>query len=128
MKNKILLVVTILFGLMMLNSGASKFTNHMPAIEMPEAANELIQAMIASGWLFALVGIVEIVGGILFALPKYRALGAIIIFPITVGIFLFNIFLAPANAVMGIILLIINVWVLWENRNKYSPMWSSTKI
>ncbi len=125
MKNKILLVLGILFGLMMLNSGISKFTNHMPAIEMPEAANALIGAMIASGWLFSLIAIVEIVGGILFAIPKYRALGALIILPITIGIFLFNIFLAPSNAVVGIILLLINLWVLWENRSRLRPIWNS---
>ncbi len=125
MKNKILLVLGILYGLMMLNSGISKFTNHMPAMEMPEAANALIGAMVASGWLFTLVAIVEIIGGTLFTIPKYRALGALIILPITVGIFLFNIFLAPSNAIIGIILLLINLWVLWENRSRFRPIWNS---
>ncbi|WP_298545816.1 DoxX family membrane protein [uncultured Aquimarina sp.] len=124
MKNKILFVISLLFGLMMLNSGVSKFTNHMPVIEMPDEANALINAMIASGWLFALVGVIEIIGGILFTIPKYRGLGALIIFPITVGIFLFNIFLAPSNTVLSIILLLINVWVLWENKDKYQHIWS----
>ncbi|WP_350284758.1 DoxX family membrane protein [uncultured Croceitalea sp.] len=124
MKNKILFVISLLFGLMMLNSGISKFTNHMPAIEMPEAATNLIGAMIASGWLFALVGIVEIIGGLLIAIPKYRAFGAIVILPITIGIFLFNIFLAPANTIISIVLLLINLWVLWENRSKYRPIFN----
>ena len=119
MKKKILLVVGILFGLMMANSGVSKFTDHMPAMEMPEAATDLIQAFMASGWLFQLIAVAEIIGGILFAIPKYRALGALIIFPVNVGIFLFNAVLSPSALPVAVILLAINIWVLWENRQVF---------
>ena len=122
MKNKILLVLCILFGLMMLNSGVSKFTGHMPAMDMPEAATSLMQAFMSSGWLFELIAIVEIIGGILFAIPKYRALGAIVILPITVGIFLFNAVLSPSVLVVGAVLLAINIWVLIENRDRYNHL------
>lgn len=121
MKNKILFVISLLFGLMMLNSGLNKFFHYM-AMEMPEEATQIIGAFIASGWLWPLVAIVEIVGGILFIIPKYRALGAIIIFPIIVGIFLFNATLAPVMLPVAAALLVINLWVIWENRNKYLPI------
>jgi len=120
MKTKILVVIGILFGLMMANSGLSKFTHHMPMPELPEAAGNLMGAFAASGWMIPLIAIAEIIGGILFAIPKYRALGAIVILPITIGIALFNLLLSPAQAPIGIVLLLINIWVLWENREKYS--------
>jgi uncharacterized membrane protein YphA (DoxX/SURF4 family) len=37
-------------------------------------------------WLMPLVGIVEVIGGLLFIFPKTRALGAIVILPVMVGI------------------------------------------
>jgi hypothetical protein len=37
-------------------------------------------------WLMPLVGTVEVIGGLLFIFPKTRALGAIVILPVMVGI------------------------------------------
>ena len=122
MKSKILFILCLLFGLMMINSGLSKFTNHMPTMDMPEAATKLIAAMIESKWLFALVGIVEMVGGLLIIIPKTRALGAAIILPVMVGIILFNAVLAPSNLIITLIMGIILAWVIWENRTKYAHL------
>ncbi len=122
MKNKVLFVVSLLFGLMMINSGLNKFLNYMPMPEVPEAAGNLMYAFVQSGWLFPLVALAEIIGGALFISNKFRALGAIVILPITVGVLLFNVVLAPSGIIIAIILFAINIWVIVENRNNYLPM------
>ncbi len=123
MKKKILLVVGILFGLMFINSGVNKFLNYMPVPDdLPAEMVKLMTAFMTIGWLMPLVAIVEIVGGALFMIPKYRALGAIVILPIMVGIVLTHIFNAPSGLPIAIVLLVINVWVIIENRAKYLPM------
>jgi len=122
MKSKILFTVSLLFGLMMINSGFNKFFNYMPQPEIPEAAGALIYAFMQSGWMFPLIALVEIVGGALMISNKYRALGAIIILPITIGIFLFHSVLAPEAMIMTIILLAINIWAILDNTDKYLPM------
>ena len=122
MKNKILFGVSLLFGLMMINSGFNKFFNYMPMPEVPEAAGQFMYAIIQSGWLFTLVAIVEIIGGALFICTKTRALGAIVLLPIIVGILLFNIVMAPAGVILAVILFAINIWVIIENYDKYLPM------
>lgn len=123
MKKKILLVVGILFGLMFINSGLNKFLNYMPIPDdLPAEMVKLMTAFMTIGWLMPLVAIVEIVGGALFMIPKYRALGAIVILPVMVGIVLTHIFNAPSGLPIAIVLLVINVWVIIENRAKYLPM------
>ncbi len=122
MKSKILFIISFLFGAMMINSGLNKFLNYMPEMEMPEAASNLIGAFIASEWLFPLIAIVEIIGGVLIIIPKTRALGAAMILPIMVGILLFNIFLAPSNLGISIVLSVILAWIIWENRKKYNHL------
>lgn len=123
MKKKILLVVGILFGLMFINSGLNKFLNYMPVPDdLPAEMVKLMTAFMTIGWLMPLVAIVEIVGGALFMIPKYRALGAIVILPVMVGIVLTHIFNAPSGLPIAIVLLVINVWVIIENRAKYLPM------
>lgn len=123
MKKKILLVVGTLFGLMFINSGLNKFLNYMPVPDdLPSEMVRLMTAFMTIGWLMPLVAVAEIVGGALFMIPKFRALGAIVIFPIMVGIVLTHIFNAPSGMPIAIVLLAINIWVIIENRAKYLPM------
>ena len=122
MKNNILLVLTILFGLIMVNSGLNKFFNYMPMPEVSPTMMTVLTALMTTKWIFPLVAIVEIVGGILIAIPKYRALGALIILPVMVGIVVHHLLHDLAGVGMGLVLFAINVWVLFENKEKYLPM------
>jgi uncharacterized membrane protein YphA (DoxX/SURF4 family) len=121
MKNKILFVISLLFGLMMINGGLNKFLNYIP-LEMDKAAMDLMNVFKSSGWIFSLIAIVEIIAGILIIIPKTRALAAIMIFPVMIGIVLFHVFQDPANMIMNFVLLAINLWIIFENKEKYMPM------
>lgn len=76
MKKKILFILCLLFGLMFINAGLNKFFNYMPAPDdIPENMIQLMGAIDQFGWLMPLIGLVEVLGGILIILPKTRALG-----------------------------------------------------
>ncbi|WP_428742350.1 DoxX family protein [Tenacibaculum sp.] len=123
MKQKILFVLSLLFGLMFINSGLNKFLNYMPMPEnLPEKMMSAMTAMMEIGWLMPLVGFAEILGGLLFILPKTRALGAVVIFPVMIGIMLTNILQAPSGLPIASVLFAINLWVIYENREAYQPM------
>jgi uncharacterized membrane protein YphA (DoxX/SURF4 family) len=123
MKQKVLFVVCLLFGLMFINAGLNKFLNYMPMPDdLPAKMVKATAAFTEIGWLMPLVGAAEVLGGLLFMIPKFRALGAIIIFPIMIGILLTNIVAAPSGLPIALVLLAINLWVLFENRRKYLPM------
>ena len=123
MKRKILFIVSLLFGLMFINSGLNKFFNYMPIPkDLPVGMLKLIDAFMAIVWLMPLIAIVEIIGGVLFITNKYRALGAIIILPVMIGILLTHIINAPDGLLIAVVLFAINIWVIIENRSKYLPM------
>ena len=123
MKKKILMVVSILFGLLFINSGLNKFFNYMPMPkDMPESTMKMMTAFMEIGWLMPLVAVAEIAGGLLFMTNKYRALGAIIIFPVMIGILLTHLISAQSGLPIAIVLFAINLWVIIENREKYLPM------
>jgi putative oxidoreductase len=69
-----------------------------------------------------LIGIAELAGGLLIIFPKTRALGAIIIFPVMVGIFLTNTVQDTQGLPIVIILGIIWGWIIYEQREKYLPI------
>jgi len=123
MKKKILFGVSLLFGLMFINSGLNKFFNYMPMpTDLPENMVKLMAALLEFGWLMPLIAVAEIIGGVLFIITKFRALGAIIIFPVMVGILLTHIVNEPSGLPVALALLGINLWVIIENREKYLPM------
>jgi len=122
-KQKVIFVLSLLFGLMFINAGLNKFLNYMPAPkDMPEKMQKMGAAFMEISWLMPLTGIAEIAGGILFIIPKTRALGAIVIFPVMTGILLANYFAMPSGLPITLALLAINLWVIYENREKYLPM------
>lgn len=89
---------------------------------IPKNLVKLFAAFMEIGWLMPLIAVAEIVGGLLFITNKYRALGAIIIFPVMIGILLTHLITAPSGLPIALVLLAINLWVIIENREKYLPM------
>lgn len=113
-------IICLLFGLMFLNAGLDKLLHYMP---MPPMEGEMAMVNQAFGtikWLMPLVAIVEILGGLLFIFPKTRALGAIIILPVMVGIVLHNAVYMPSGLAIAGVLLLVNIWIIADNRKKYS--------
>jgi putative oxidoreductase len=116
------LVICILFGLMFLNAGLNKFFNYMPMPELTEAQKAAFGAFMQITWLMPLVATFEIIGGILFMIPKYRALGAIVILPIMVGIFVHHSTMDTSGLLIAAVLMLINLWMIIDNWRKYKPM------
>jgi uncharacterized membrane protein YphA (DoxX/SURF4 family) len=109
---------------MFINAGLNKFLNYMP---MPKPTPEQMKVFAAFGelyWLMPLIGVVEIVGGLLFIFPKTRALGAIIILPVMVGIVLhvFSIDKSTMGMTIAGILFLINLWIIFDNKEKYKAL------
>jgi putative oxidoreductase len=122
MKNKILLIASGLLGFLMVFSGLNKFAHFQEMPPMSGTALELMTAFANSGWLIPLLALAEILGGLLIAYPKTRALGAIVLFPVIVGILLFHIAQEPSGLPMAGVLFLINAWIIFENKDKYLPM------
>ena len=51
-----------------------------------------------------------------------RALGAIILLPIVIGILVFHITIEPSGLIMSIVMLGINAWIIADNKDRYLPM------
>lgn len=122
MKNKILTGFCILFALMMVNAGLNKFFNYMPMPELSQEIMEVMGAFMTVKWLLPLVAIVEIIGGVLIAIPKTRALGALIILPVMIGIVIHHLVHDISGIGIGLLLFGINIWAIAANWNKFSAI------
>lgn len=117
-------ILCLLFGIMFINAGLDKFLHYMPMPALTEEQKKLFAAFSEISWLMPLVGAVEIIGGLLFIFPKTRALGAIVILPVLVGIVIHNFTKFPTTEGMAIvsILALINLWIIYDNRGKYKSL------
>ena len=123
MRSKVFFAVCLLFGLMFINAGLNKFLNYIPVPpDLPEKMVKQSAAFLEIGWLLPLVATVEIIGGILFIISKFRPLGAIIIFPVMIGIVMTHITVAPSGLPIALLLLAINLFIIYDNREKYIAM------
>ena len=127
MKNKIFTGARLLFGFIMVNSGLNKFLNYMPIPEMTESAEALMGALGASIYVFPLVAIVELLAGGLIITKKYNALGAVLMMPVTINIFLIHTVLNPTGIILSLVLLLINLWILIENKSKFTALFEDFK-
>ncbi len=126
MKSKVLLIVSILFGLMFINSGLNKFFNYMPMPEdMSPEMIELMDAFTTISWLMPLVAVVEIIGGVLVIFKTTRTLAAVMLFPILVGILLLHLINEPEGLILSIVFFALNLWFLYEGREKLKPLLSA---
>lgn len=119
MKNKILTAVSAIFGLLLINGGLNKFLEYMPTPENlnPELVKDF-EAIDEISWLLPLIGTAEILGGALIIFPKTRALGALIVFPVMVGVLLTHLFVDPDQLVTAIVIWVILLWIIFDNRRK----------
>lgn len=117
-------ILCLLFGLMFINAGLDKFFHYNPMPKLTDEQVKIFAAFNEIGWLMPLVGGVEIIGGLLFIFPKTRALGAIIILPVMVGILLHNVCRdqSQMGIIISVVLFLINVWMIIDNKEKYKHL------
>lgn len=94
----------------------------MPMGEMTAEQIEMFTNFSKIKWMMPLVGAIEVLGGLLFMIPKTRALGAIVILPVMVGIVVHHATYEPSSILMPLILFAINLWMILDNWKKYEPM------
>lgn len=110
------------YGLMWFVFGLNYFLNFLENPAMSEAGTAFAGAIFATGYLFPLVKVVEVVGGILLLSGFYVPLALVLLSPILVGIVTIHLFLNPAGIPMALILTIIHVYLMVRNRYAYSGL------
>lgn len=123
MRHKILTGLSVIFGLLLINGGLDKFFHYMPVpADLHEGMVRDISAIMEISWLMPLIGLAEVTGGVLLLFNKTRALGALIVLPVMVGVLLTHIFVDPGGLVIALVIWAILGWIIYENRAKYLPI------
>ena len=122
MKNKTAKIIQIILGLVLIIFGANKFIGFMPAPDLPEAAANFMGALSKTGYLFYLIGAVEVVSGLLLVFNKWIGFALILLAPVTVNMVLFHLFLAPAGIGPAALVFILNTFLIYKYWDQYKSL------
>lgn len=119
-------IVGVLLGLMFIASGAVVLFKLVPMPPPPEGtpSGHFMAAFVPTGYL-NFVKALEIVGGILVAIPRTRNLGLLVLGPILVNILAFNVFVMNGEGLFSPPILILSgmaLYLLWCGRREFGGL------
>jgi putative oxidoreductase len=119
------LVIRILFGGLLIFSSLNYFFQFTP-MQMPEGeVQKFMIGISATVYMFPLIKIIELVAGIAIISGFFVPLATVVIFPITLNILLFNLFMTPEGAPVGIFVIAANLFLAYYFRGYYKPLFES---
>ena len=124
MNSKIQKIIQIILGLILIIFGANKFIGFMPSPELPEAAANFMGALVKTGYMFPLIGAVEIIVGLLLVFNKWVTFALILLAPVAVNMVLFHLKLAPGGIGPAALVTILNIVLIYSHWDKYKPLFN----
>jgi uncharacterized membrane protein YphA (DoxX/SURF4 family) len=122
MNAKLVLAARILLGLIFFVFGLNLFLHFIPQPPPSGPAGAFAGAMFATGYLFVLLKVVEVVSGALLLAGRFVPLALAVLAPIVINILFFHAFLAPAGIALPIVVLALELFLAWSYRSVYRPM------
>jgi uncharacterized membrane protein YphA (DoxX/SURF4 family) len=112
----------IVLALILIVFGSNKFLHFMPMFKDNTRAVEFFNGMINSGYLFPLLGVIEMLVGILLITKKAVPFALIVLAPISVNIILFHVFLYPKGILPGLIVFVLNIYLIKKYWHRYENL------
>ena len=76
----------------------------------------------AAGYFYPMMKVLQVAGGLSLLMNRYAAFSAVVLFPVSVNVFLFHTILVPSGWYMGVILLVTNLFLGYAWRKYYKGM------
>jgi len=79
-------------------------------------------ALMNVGYFYPLIKSIQIAGGLSLLINRYAPFFAVVLFPISVNVFLYHTILVPSGWLMGVLLIVPNLFLGYAYRNHYRGM------
>ncbi len=122
MKTATIILRTIL-GLIYLIFGLDYFLHFIPyQPEHTGAAAALKNGLMAPGYIYPMMKSIQVIGGLSLIINRYAPFSAVVLFPISLNVFLFHTVLVPSGWFMGVLLLFPNLFLGYAYRKYYNGL------
>jgi putative oxidoreductase len=122
------LIARILLGLIFVVFGLNFFL-HFPFLPSSAPMSEKAQAfsggLYGSGYFFQYMKVIEIASGLAILFNRYTAFFLLILFPVSVNIFLFHAILMPSGLTVAGPIIILHLFLGFAYRKYYSSIFTA---
>jgi putative oxidoreductase len=123
------LIARFLLGFLYLVFGLDYFLHFIPYqplhIGKPGA---LVAGLKGTGYIYPMMKIIQIMGGLSLLLNRYAPFSAVVLFPISLNVLLFHTILVPSGWLMGVTLMVPNVFLGYAYRKYYQGMFTAKPV
>ena len=115
-------LVRVLAGLMFVFSGVTKVFPTLIPMKEPElgaAATKLMEGFMAAGYFLPVLGLSELIIGLMLLFNFWPALATLMLVPISLNILLVNVFLVPSGMIVGILVVLFNAYLVYHHWERY---------
>jgi len=107
---------------MLIVFGSNKFLHFIPLPLPTGAAGDFMNSLGATGYIFPVVGILEVCIGIMLLLKKWIAFSLILLAPISINILLFHLFLDIPGVSIALLVGVLNGVLIYKHWKQYTPL------
>jgi putative oxidoreductase len=115
-------IVRIALGLALVIFGANMIKSFLPLPPPTGAAGEFMNSLGATGYIFPVVGVLEVIIGIMLLMKKWVAFALILLAPISLNILLFHLFLDIPGLSFALLIVIFNTILIYKHWQQYKPL------
>lgn len=117
------IVSRVLLGFLYLVFGLDYFLHFIPYQPLHTgSAAALKEGLIGTGYIYPMMKTMQVIGGLGLMVNRYAPFFAVLLFPISLNVFLFHTILVPSGWLMGVLLLAPNLLLGYAYRKNYAGM------
>ena len=117
-----IIIVRILVGLLFLFASTVVLFKLMPIPEAKGAVKVFMNGVLATGYLFPLIQITELLCALAFLSGRLAKLATVVIFPITLNILFYHIFVMPEGLPLAVVMMAANLFLAYCYRDNYKSL------
>lgn len=122
MNSQFTLITRIALGLMLVVFGSNKFLHFIPLPPATGSAADFMNSLGATGYIFPIVGLLEVLIGLMLLLKKWIAFALILLAPISINILLFHLFLDIPGISVALFVAVLNGILIYKHWKQYTPL------
>jgi len=122
MNSQFTLLVRIVLGIMLVVFGSNNFLHFIPLPPPTGSAADFLNSLGATGYIFPVVGVLEVFIGVMLLVKKWMAFVLILLAPISINILLFHLFLDIPGVSAALLVVILNAILIYKHWKQYIPL------
>ena len=123
------IIFRILLGFLYLVFGLDYFLHFIPYQPMHTGKVAAFKAgLMGVGYFYPMLKSIQIAGGISLLINRYAPFFAVVLFPISLNVLLYHTILVPSGWLMGVFLIIPNLFLGYAYRKYYAGMFTRKPV